>query len=87
MLGRLNDEKRSAALARRIHEPLEALSRASTPGRASLAGSVNTAYLVDREDIVPFQVTVEKLDDTLEEATIVCTGPWPPYSFTPAESK
>jgi hypothetical protein len=87
MLARLNDEKRSAAVVARIHEPLVALSRASTPRRTSLAGSVNTAYLVDRDDVSPFRAAVEKLDDALDEATVVCTGPWPPYSFTPKESQ
>lgn len=85
MLDRLNQEKRSAAVAGHIHEPLEALSRASVPRRTSLSASVNTAYLVDRNDVAPFRATVEKLDDTFGEATIVCTGPWPPYSFTPPE--
>ena len=86
MLARLNEEKKSAAIAAYIHEPLVALSRASTPRRTSLTGSVNTAYLVDRDDIAAFRETVEKLDTTVEEATVVCTGPWPPYSFTPENS-
>ena len=86
MLSRLNDEKRSAAIAARIHEPLVALSRASASRKTSLSGDVNTAYLVAREDVDPFRATVEKLDDAVEYATIVCTGPWPPYSFTPGES-
>jgi hypothetical protein len=86
MLARLGEEKRSAAIALHIHEPLVALSRASVTRTKSLSESVNTAYLVARDDVAPFRATVEKLDDTLEEATIVCTGPWPPYSFTPSES-
>ena len=87
MLARLNEEKKSAAIAAYIHEPLVALSRASSPRKTSLTGSVNTAYLVDRRDVDPFRATVEKLDETIEDATVICTGPWPPYSFTPAESK
>jgi hypothetical protein len=86
MLARLNDEKRSAAIAAHLHEPLLALSRASTVRKTSLSGSVNTAYLVDRDDVDPFRVAVQKLDEAVEDATIVCTGPWPPYSFTPAGS-
>jgi hypothetical protein len=85
MLDRLNQEKQSAAVAEHIHEPLVALSRASKPRRTALSASVNTAYLVDRKDVGPFRAAVEKLDDTVGEATIVCTGPWPPYSFTPPE--
>lgn len=87
MLARLNEEKKSAAIAAYVHEPLVALSRASRPRKTSLTGSVNTAYLVDRDDIDPFRATVEKLDETVEDATVVCTGPWPPYSFTPEDSK
>ena len=87
MLTRLNDEKRSAALAARIHEPLAALSRASTARRTSLAGPVNTAYLVDRDEVEPFRAAVQNLDDSLGEGTVVCTGPWPPYSFTPSEAR
>ena len=87
MLARLNEEKKSAAIAAFIHEPLVALSRASTTRKTSLTGSVNTAYLVDRNDVDPFRATVEKLDETVEGATVICTGPWPPYSFTPEESE
>jgi hypothetical protein len=86
MLARLNDEKRSEAIAAHIHEPLRALSRASTSRKTSLSGSVNTAYLVDRDDVDPFRAAVQKLDQAVEDAAIVCTGPWPPYSFTPAGS-
>jgi hypothetical protein len=86
MLARLNDEKRSAVIAAHLHEPLQALSRASTSRKTSLSGSVNTAYLVDRGDVDAFRAAVQKLDDVAENATIVCTGPWPPYSFTPAGS-
>jgi hypothetical protein len=86
MLTRLNEEQRSAAIAAHIHEPLVALSRASTTRRTSLSDSINTAYLVARDDVGPFRAAVEKLDGAVEDATIVCTGPWPPYSFTPSES-
>jgi hypothetical protein len=87
MLARLSEEKRSTAIASRIHEPLMALSRASRPRNSSLSESVNTAYLVARDDVPPFRATIERLDGELDDATIVCTGPWPPYSFTPGESR
>lgn len=86
MLARLNDEKRSAAIAAHIHEPLVALSRESASRQSPLNGDLNTAYLVDRKDVDPFRATVEKLDDAVDDATVVCTGPWPPYSFTPGGS-
>jgi hypothetical protein len=86
MLARLNDEKRSAAIAAHIHEPLAALSRDSSSRKSPLNGDLNTAYLVDRKDVEPFRATIEKLDDAVDDATVVCTGPWPPYSFTPGGS-
>jgi hypothetical protein len=87
MLARLNDEKRSALVAAHLRGPLQALSRASADRKTSLSGSVNTAYLVDRGDVDAFRAAVQKLDEVVDEATIVCTGPWPPYSFTPAGSR
>lgn len=87
MLARLNEEKKSAAIAACVHEPLVELSRASRRRSTSLAGSVNTAYLVDRDNVDPFRATVEKLDESFEGATVICTGPWPPYSFTPEGSR
>src|SRR5690349_18787768 len=87
LLSRLNQEKRAEAVTARIHRPLAALSRATCARRTSLAGSVNTAYLVDREQVGSFRAAVEDLETELGEATVVCTGPWPPYSFTPRESE
>jgi hypothetical protein len=86
MLARLNREQRSAAIAAHIHQPLVALSRASATRKTSLSESVNTAYLVAHDDVGPFRAAVEKLDGALKDATIICTGPWPPYSFTPKEA-
>jgi len=50
----------------RAHESLAALARASVRG----------AYLVDEDAVDDFRARVDELDDDL-----VCTGPWPPYSF------
>jgi hypothetical protein len=83
---RLRRERRGRDLAARIHEPLASLARASTlrlsaPERPML----NAAYLVDRGRIEDFTARVEELD-AHSEAMIVCTGPWPPYSFSSAET-
>ena len=40
------------------------------------------AYLVDRDRIEPFRRRVDELAEDVEGASVVCTGPWPPYSFT-----
>jgi Gas vesicle synthesis protein GvpL/GvpF len=39
------------------------------------------AYLVDRERVQEFVAMVEQLDHRMDEVELVCTGPWPPYSF------
>jgi hypothetical protein len=39
------------------------------------------AYLVDRGRVREFVAMVEQLDDRLDDVELVCTGPWPPYSF------
>jgi len=69
-----------AALRRRIHEPLAALSRASL--ELDRHGSVG-AYLVDESAVEPFHATVDDLEVELD-VTLACTGPWPPYSFPPS---
>jgi hypothetical protein len=55
----------------RAVEPLERLSRACSPN----------AYLVPAENVEAFQDAVGRLQAEHPELTIVCTGPWPPYSF------
>jgi hypothetical protein len=60
-----------AALARGIRRAL--VPRPDLP--------VLDAYLVDRGRVGEFVAMVEQLDDRLEDVELVCTGPWPPYSF------
>ena len=55
----------------RAVEPLERLSRAVSAN----------AYLVPVQKIGEFQEAVGRLQAEHPELTIVCTGPWPPYSF------
>jgi hypothetical protein len=57
----------------RLHEPLAALARASV--RRTRPPHVG-AYLVDTGAVHTFTARVRELD-----ARLVCTGPWPPYSF------
>ena len=82
LMGRLDRDRRAKALADRIEGPLVGLARASRrrllPGPGAL---LRSAYLVDRERLDAFRARVEVLDDAIGEAEIICTGPWPPYSF------
>ena len=68
MRARLEQERVLA----RIEEPLADLSRAT---------SSNRDYLVPTENVAAFRRAVEHLQADHPELTIVCTGPWPPYSF------
>jgi Gas vesicle synthesis protein GvpL/GvpF len=65
-----------------VHEPLAALARDSAlrPGRELL----HAAYLVDRGAVERFVSLVRRLQEAHSELDILCTGPWPPYSFAEA---
>jgi len=80
--------RRATELAERIDPPLRALSRASR--HRLLATShlpLSGAYLVDRGRLDAFCSRVVALDEEIGETEIVCTGPWPPYSFVGAQER
>lgn len=86
LLARAREQRRAADTAARIHEPLAALSRRSRRSAAGLRpGLFKAAYLVDRGKVDAFRARVEMLDSELGNGQIVCTGPWPPYSFSSEE--
>jgi Gas vesicle synthesis protein GvpL/GvpF len=62
-----------------LHEPLAFLARESVvqPGPELL----RAAYLVDRVAVESFVGLVRRLQATHDDLHILCTGPWPPYSF------
>jgi hypothetical protein len=64
-----------------VHEPLSALSRASIVGRPRPPELFRGAYLVEREAMESFTAAVAGLQDVSAGLAILCTGPWPPYSF------
>jgi hypothetical protein len=79
MRGRLAETKRQERLAAELHEPLARLSRSSAG--SSSAGGFAGEYLVPAENVGAFRETVLGFETSRPELTIVCTGPWPPYSF------
>jgi hypothetical protein len=86
LLGRMRRDQDGQRAAARIHEPLSALSRASTSQVTWRERPVlKAAYLVDAGEVDVFRRRVETLEGELGEARIVCTGPWPPYSFSTEE--
>jgi hypothetical protein len=71
-----------AATAGGVHGPLARMARASTsqPGRATRE-LLRGAYLVDRHTVGSFVQSVEDLQQANPHLRLLCTGPWPPYSF------
>lgn len=87
MTRRLGQLRRARAIAD-VLAPLHVLARASrvrVPPRPELA--LVAAYLVDRSLVNAFADTVGRLDQQLDDAVVVCTGPWPPYSFADSGMK
>jgi hypothetical protein len=92
MLARLGAERRrretrerAERLGAALHEPLasraaESTHRLLTRPQLLLSG----AYLVNRERADEFRRCVEGLAKDHPALRILCTGPWPPYHFTPA---
>jgi Gas vesicle synthesis protein GvpL/GvpF len=71
-------------VARRLHERLADHARASVV----LSGSelLRAAYLVNRDDVDSFVALVDELQSDYAELDLVCTGPWPAYSFADGTS-
>jgi hypothetical protein len=64
-----------------VHEPLRALARDAVVGRPQAPESHRAAYLVDRAHVQEFVDTVAALQRKTTNLQVLCTGPWPPYSF------
>lgn len=71
-----------AEARRAVHDPLSAVSRAQTTRPANLPGELlHAAYLVDRDGVATFSSVVGRLQEHHQSWRLICTGPWPPYSF------
>ena len=82
MRARLERRRKLERLADELHVPLAALARDSTLALGTTPRLLLTAaYLVPRGDVEAFGETVASLQAAHPELGIVCTGPWPPYSF------
>jgi Gas vesicle synthesis protein GvpL/GvpF len=66
--------------AKLLHEPLDFLARDSVVHDG--AELLRAAYLVDREAVDGFVSLVQRLGEVHPGLDMVCTGPWPPYSFS-----
>lgn len=95
MLARLEEERRAQAwnrrakaLAMEIHKPLAHLATESTQQVLVTPRLLLTAaYLIGREQVAVLQQEVEALGNTHPSLRLLCTGPWPPYSFVTVNGK
>jgi hypothetical protein len=82
LLGKLQHSRRLDQAAAELHAPLETL--AVEAHRQPLRGEdevLRGAYLVDQQVVDRFQSAVERLQRVHPDVALLCTGPWPPYSF------
>lgn len=75
---RNRDEAAGAAL----HAPFAALAVAERrrPGRGP-GELLRASYLVERPQVAKFRALAQRLQREHRDAAVLCTGPWPPYSF------
>jgi hypothetical protein len=76
-----------ASSLRALHEPLAALAVAARCWPKGASGEPRRgSYLVDEPAVTGFRSAVEGLQREHPEAALLCTGPWPAYSFVDAVS-
>jgi hypothetical protein len=83
MLGRLTRKRAVDDADMALRAALGPLARDQASVRSSHERmSLRTAFLVDRDRVDEFVDAAQRLDEELDDFTLGCTGPWPPYSFT-----
>jgi hypothetical protein len=86
MRARLDHRRELERLANELHAPLAGLAREATLSVGTTPRLLLTAaYLVERGQVEAFQRQLDALQSRHPDVGIVCTGPWPPYSFAVAE--
>lgn len=68
--------------ARATHAALAELARDAVEREAKPPEVLRAAYLVERAAVGDFAARVARLQQAQGDAQILCTGPWPPYSFS-----
>ena len=82
LLGRADALANQRDALRAIHEPLAAAARAAALRQPNASSEViRAAYLLDRAAVPGFAERVAQLQADTPALRLVCTGPWPPYSF------
>jgi hypothetical protein len=86
MRARLDERRKLERLADELDLPLAELAREATRTvGATERLLLSAAYLVQEDRVAGFRELVERLQTAHPELGILCTGPWPPYSFATAE--
>ena len=67
--------------ARALNDPLAALARESAQAQPRPPELFRAAYLVERGAVDSFVAEVGRLQAGSPGLAILCTGPWPPYTF------
>jgi hypothetical protein len=82
MRARLAPQRRARELAAQVHAHLDDFARASRHRILTRdTVPVSAAFLIDQGTETEFVRAVTGLDAGLDDTELVCTGPWPPYSF------
>jgi hypothetical protein len=82
ILGKLAHGRRVEAAADKVHVPLARLASEVRRQPVRQPGEVlRAAYLVDRASVARFRSAVERLARLHPDLALLCTGPWPPYTF------
>ena len=86
MRARLERRRELDRVAGELHAPLARLSRDATMSVGTTPRLLLTAaYLVERNRVATFRETLAALEKKHADVGVVCTGPWPPYSFAIAD--
>ena len=72
---------RDEEAATAIHEPLEAMAAAASRHPERPGEVLRGSYLVERSAVDEFRARARELQSLHAELAVLCTGPWPPYSF------
>ena len=78
-------QRRRQQARRSLHYPLAAIARAAAERPPRPPSEVlRAAYLVDRDAVARVTGLVERLQAANPNLRLLCTGPWPAYSFAEA---
>jgi hypothetical protein len=79
---KLDRHHRADAAGAALHAPLAALAVVGSrrPGRVPCE-VLRASYLVERPAVAEFRAVAQRLQSEHRDTAVLCTGPWPPYSF------